>query len=160
MYRRIVLAYDGTREGRSALREGALLAKGCGAQMFLLSVIAESAAARIGETASPNAVAREHANYQTILEEGVERLRAHGCDAVARLALGEPAKVIAAFAREVDADLVVVGHRKVNTVTRWWSGSTGAYLLDHVGCTLLIALNTISDEQFETAFKAKADAAS
>ena len=38
---RIVLAYDGSREGRSALREGALLARKLGAQVFLLSVVAD-----------------------------------------------------------------------------------------------------------------------
>ena len=38
VYKRILLAYDGTREGLVALREGALLAKRCEAQVFLLSV--------------------------------------------------------------------------------------------------------------------------
>ena len=34
MYKRILLAYDGSLEGRTALREGALLARQCGAQVF------------------------------------------------------------------------------------------------------------------------------
>ena len=38
MYKRILLAYDGSREGLVALREGALLAKRQGARVFLLSV--------------------------------------------------------------------------------------------------------------------------
>jgi len=41
MYKRILLAYDGSVEGRTALREGALLARQCGAEVFLLSVLAE-----------------------------------------------------------------------------------------------------------------------
>jgi nucleotide-binding universal stress UspA family protein len=153
MYRRIVLAYDGSLEGRRALREGALLAKGCGAEVFLLSVVAETAGVQIGETAMAGAVAHERAAYQAILQEGVERLREHGCEATARLVQGEPSREIAAFAREVSADLVVVSHRKKNAMTRWWSGSTGAYLLDHIGCTLLVARNDISDEQFARAFR-------
>ena len=36
MYKRILLAYDGSVEGRTALREGALLARQCGAEVFLL----------------------------------------------------------------------------------------------------------------------------
>jgi nucleotide-binding universal stress UspA family protein len=39
MYKRIVLAYDGSVEGRTALRDGALLAKQCRAEVFLLSVL-------------------------------------------------------------------------------------------------------------------------
>ena len=35
MYKRILLAYDGSVEGRTALREGALLARQCGAEVFL-----------------------------------------------------------------------------------------------------------------------------
>ena len=41
MYKRILLAYDGSVEGRTALREGALLARQCGAEVFLLSVLAD-----------------------------------------------------------------------------------------------------------------------
>ena len=88
----------------------------------------------------------------SILQEGVERLKALGFEPVASLVQGEPAKVIARFAHEVSADLVVVGHRKQSAVARWWSGSTDAYLMDHIGCTLLVARNTITDDQFETAF--------
>jgi len=40
MYHRILLAYDGSREGRTALREGALLARRYGAAVYLLSVVA------------------------------------------------------------------------------------------------------------------------
>ena len=42
MYKKILLAYDGSREGLVALREGALLARQCGAQVFLLSVLSSS----------------------------------------------------------------------------------------------------------------------
>jgi len=34
MYKRILLAYDGSIEGRTALREGALLARQCSAEVF------------------------------------------------------------------------------------------------------------------------------
>jgi nucleotide-binding universal stress UspA family protein len=51
MYKRILLAYDGSVEGRTALREGALLAKQCGAEVFLLSVIADSGTLLLSEVA-------------------------------------------------------------------------------------------------------------
>ncbi|HCI98959.1 MAG TPA: universal stress protein, partial [Sulfitobacter sp.] len=37
MYRTILLAYDGTTEGRLALREGARLAQICNAEVVLLA---------------------------------------------------------------------------------------------------------------------------
>jgi nucleotide-binding universal stress UspA family protein len=157
MYRRIVLAYDGTREGRTALREGALLAKGCGAEVVLLSVIAETPGVQIGESAHPGVIDHERNAYAGILQEGLERLRSHGFEAQARLVQGEPPRVIAAVAREVGADLVVVGHRRRSMIQRWWSGSTGAYLSDLLGCSVLIARNDITDEQFQRAFGKLAD---
>ena len=64
---------------------------------------------------------------------------------------GEPARVIGAYAGEVKADLVVVGHHKRNMVERWWSSPTSAYLCDHIGCTVIIARNAVSDQAFEKA---------
>ena len=39
MYRKVLLAYDGSIEGRRALREGAKLAQLCRAEVFLLAVV-------------------------------------------------------------------------------------------------------------------------
>jgi len=145
MYQRILLAYDGTLEGRSALREGAVLAMHCGAKVYLLSVVAETAGIQMAEGAHSGPIALRQELYKTVLDEGTERLRALGLDPVAHLVSGEPARVIGAYAREIGADLVVVGHRRQNALTRWWSGSSGAYLVDHVGCSLLISRNQVSD---------------
>jgi nucleotide-binding universal stress UspA family protein len=51
MYKRILLAYDGSVEGRTALREGALLARQCGAEVFLLSVLADAVTLLFAEAA-------------------------------------------------------------------------------------------------------------
>jgi nucleotide-binding universal stress UspA family protein len=149
MYARILLAYDGSLEGRTALREGALLAKGCGAKVFLLSVVSETAGLRIGESAFPGAVMHERNSYKSVFDDGVERLKRLGFEPVAKLVEGEPALEISAFAKRVSADLVVVGHRRQTLVERWWSGSTGAYLLDNIGCSLLVARRVFTDEEFQ-----------
>ncbi len=39
MYKKVLLAYDGSIEGRRALREGAKLAQLCRAEVFLLAVV-------------------------------------------------------------------------------------------------------------------------
>ena len=93
MYRCIVLAYDGTREGRSALREGALLARSWGSKLVLLSVIAETAGLQIGESALPGALLREEEAYRAILQEGADRLRSLGFEPEARLEIEATAVV-------------------------------------------------------------------
>jgi len=149
MFRRILLAYDGSVEGAVALREGALLAKRCEARVFILSVIPQTPGVRMAEGVHAGAIAQHSDHYRLLLERGVARLKELGFQPVARLVVGEPVREIGKFAREVGADLVVVGHRRQNMLERWWSGPTQAYISDHIGCSLLIARNAISDEAFE-----------
>jgi nucleotide-binding universal stress UspA family protein len=154
MYRRIVLAYDGSREGRAALREGALLARKLGAQIFLLSVVAENAGMRMGDAAWPDGVGQTRQTYKDLFDEAIARLREKGMNPEGRIVEGEPAPTIAAYAKEVGADLVVVGHRRQSMLQRWWSGGAGAYLVDHLGCSLLIGRHQVSDEEFQAQFDA------
>ncbi|MGH6955395.1 MAG: universal stress protein [Caulobacteraceae bacterium] len=149
MYRKVLLAYDGTMQGAVALREGALLAKRCGAAVFILSVAPEVGGMQFAEGVQNGPVALQMERYRELLDRGVDRLKRLGMEPVSRLAAGDPAKVIGAFAREVGADLVVVGHHRRNMLERWWSGPSGAYLSDHIGCSLLIARSVVSDEVFE-----------
>jgi nucleotide-binding universal stress UspA family protein len=149
MYARILLAYDGTREGAIALREGALLAKQCRAQVFLLSVLRETEGVLMAEGIYGDVVGQQMDEYRGILERGVAALKRLGVNPVAKLVVGEPAPCIGVYAKEMKADLVVLGHRRQSLLQRWWSGGTGAYISDHVACSVLIARNVISDEAFE-----------
>jgi nucleotide-binding universal stress UspA family protein len=149
MYKRIVLAYDSSREGRAALREGALLAKRCNAQVFLLSVAATSVGLNVSESTYPGPVAHHEATQRALLAEGVQRLMELGFSPSSELVSGDPTQAIGAYARRVGADLVVVGHRRQSLLERWWSGSAGGYLLDRIDCSLLISRRSISDAEFE-----------
>jgi nucleotide-binding universal stress UspA family protein len=149
MYKRILLAYDGSVEGRTALREGALLAKQCGAQVFLLSVLTETGTLLLSEVSVAVATAQMEEDFQEILKEGVARLKKLGFDPVAELVRGQPAEEIGKFAKKVGADLIVVGHRRQSAFDRWWSGPKGAYLMDYTDCSLLVARNAVSDEAME-----------
>jgi nucleotide-binding universal stress UspA family protein len=159
MYQRVLLAYDGTREGRTALREGALVAGRFACRVFLLCVVAETPGIRIGEAAYAGGLVQTQDSYQALFDEAMTRLAELGFQPEGRMVTGEPAAEIAAYAREIHADLVVVGHRKKSLLERWWSGETGAYLVDHLACSLLIARRTVTDEEFLAAL-AKRPAAS
>lgn len=148
MYQRILLAYDGSIEGRTALREGALLARRFGAQVFVLSVMAETAGTKLGEGIGGGGIAQLRVEYERVLQQGMERLAALGFQAAGKLVIGEPAREIAAYAEQVNADLVVVGHRHQSAIGRWWSGSSGVYLSDHTRCSLLVCKNVIDDAHF------------
>ena len=154
MYKRVLVAYDGSREGRSALREGALLVRTVGAELYVLAVVAETPGMRVAEGAHAGVMAHQDEAYRTLLEEAVRGIANFGIPVKGKLVRGEPAQEIGAYSRQIKADLVVVGHRKQNLLQRWWSGPNGAYLSDYIGCSLLIARAEISHEDFMRAMAA------
>lgn len=149
MYDRILLAFDGSREGLIALREGALLARRFEAQVFLLSVLNSSALGAAGPDGSYVDASNDMIEASNaMLERGVAAATRLGLSPTAHLLIGEPAAQIGAYAREIKAELVVVGHRRQGMLERWWSGSTGANVSDHVDCSVLIGRTVISDDDF------------
>jgi nucleotide-binding universal stress UspA family protein len=148
MYRKIVLAFDGSHEARSALREGALLALRCEARVWLLCVLTDGAAVAMAEGIQPGAAEQILAASRQLVDEGVGKLKSVGLEASGHIARGDPAPTISNFVREVGADLVVLGHRRRSFLERWWNGKSGAYIVDNVECSLLVAQHPVSDEDF------------
>ncbi len=141
MYRTIILAYDGSQQGREALDQGAELASLCRARVYLLAVVAPGLGVLLAEAASPSDLPeREYQEVRRVLTEGAEGLRRAGLSVETRLGTGNPAEEIGRMAREVGADLVVVGHREQTALARWWNGSVGASLLAHAPCSLLVVI--------------------
>lgn len=152
MYKKVLLAYDGSLEGAIALREGAILAKRFGTEVYLLSVVPHLGGLQVAEGVHAGAVAHELERFREVLERGVDRLTKLGLKPEAKLAVGDPARVIGEYAKEMGVDLVVVGHRKLSLLERWWSGASGGYISDYIGCSLMIARNAVSDKVFQGEF--------
>jgi nucleotide-binding universal stress UspA family protein len=148
LYKKVLLAYDGSIEGRRALREGAKLAQLCGAEVFLLAVVEISSGAVTLEGGFAVPVEEQIEIYKGILAEGVDRLKAMGFSPTARLGMGAAGQEIAGVAEEIGANLVVVGHRPTGPLARWWFGSVGTYLIKHLRCSVLVAQTEIGDDQF------------
>ena len=83
MYKKVLLAYDGSIEGRRALREGAKLAQFCGAEVFLLAVVEPSFGATL-EGGVMISMDEQIATCEAILAEGAKRLKAMGFSPTAR----------------------------------------------------------------------------
>jgi nucleotide-binding universal stress UspA family protein len=142
MFSNVLLAFDGTREGRAALREAAALAKRLGAKVHLLSVVHLGPGALMAEAAlAGTMLAYEEAETRRILDEGVAQFRADGLDADGTLTRGpDPAHDIAEAARDIGADLIVIGHHARGGLARLWHGSVGANLIAQAPCSVLIAI--------------------
>ncbi len=147
MYKKVLLAYDGSVEGRRALREGAKLAQLCRSEVFLLAVV-EVSSIMTPEAGLTIPIELQTEDYKAILNEGTERLKALGFSPTARLEVGDAGQKIAEVAEEIGAHLVVGGHRPHGALARWF-GSIGSYLVKRLRCSVLVAQTEISDAEFE-----------
>ena len=147
MYKKVLLAYDGSVEGRRALREGAKLAQLCRSEVFLLAVV-EVSSIMTPEAGLTIPIELQTEDYKAILNEGTERLKALGFTPTARLEVGDAGQKIAEVAEEIGAHLVVVGHRPQGALARWF-GSIGSYHVKRLRCSVLVAQTEISDTEFE-----------
>jgi len=141
-YRKILLAYNGSREGKRALFECADLAGFLGAELHLLAVASMPPSLFLTEGFVPEQLLEEEKKRtQSVLDEGIQALTSKGFKATGHLAAGEPVEEICRVAKDVGADLIVVGHNQSTSwAARWWKGSVGASLLDYAPCSILIAL--------------------
>jgi len=142
-YRKILLAYNGSAEGKRALLECAELANFLHAETYLLAVASMPPSLFLTEGFVPEELLEEEKKRtQQVLDEGIATLKDRGFAAAGHLAVGEPVEEICRRAKELSVDLVVVGHnQKTSFAARWWKGSVGASLLDYSPCSILIALS-------------------
>ena len=147
MYKKVLLAYDGSIEGRRALREGAKLAQLCRSEVFLLAVV-EVSSIMTPEAGLTIPIELQTEDYKAILAEGTERLKSVGFNPTSRLEVGDAGQKIAEVAEEIGAQLVVVGHRPQGPLARWF-GSIGSYLVKRLRCSVLVGQTEISDAEFE-----------
>jgi nucleotide-binding universal stress UspA family protein len=145
MYKTVLLCYDGSAEGRKALREGAMLARAMASETYLLAICRDLVSTSPPEGMTSVLVECEETVARAILDEGVRKLIDLGVKAQGTLLIGDPLVHIPSFAARIHADLVVIGHRPRGRLARWWSESPQPVLLNRVPCSMLIAMN--SDEK-------------
>ena len=149
-YRTIVLAYDGSEDGRRALLEGAELAKRFKAKTHLLAVIKDDAGAALAQAYVATPPGDNTVFHQNTLRDGVKFLKGHGLEVTGHVVRGDPVTEIVKLAQEVKADLVVVGHRERGLLEKWWTTPTSMSLLEKIDCSLLIGMHDADTRVLQT----------
>ena len=141
MFKTILLAYNGTREGKSALLACAEIALFAKSDMHLLAVANMPSSMFITEGyLSEELLDAEKKHGQQVLDEGAAQLKQMGINVIPHLKIGEPVEEICRLAAELKANLIIIGHQqKAPLTSRWWRGSVGRMLLDHAPCSIYIA---------------------
>jgi nucleotide-binding universal stress UspA family protein len=141
MFKKILMAYNGSRDGKTALLACSEIATFTKAETHLLAVAGMPSSMFLTEGFLPEELLEEEKKRaQEVLEEGVSQLKDRGYVVTGHLAVGEPVEEICRLASEIGADLVIVGHER-RGIARWWHGSVGKSLLDHAPCSVFVSLS-------------------
>lgn len=143
MYKRILLAYDGSDAGQKALLDCRELAQWSGSEVNLIAVMpsAMSFVGLEGGVYDVELEEREKKKYQSVLEDGLRRLADAGYSAKGEVIVGEAVDEITKYAKKIDANLIVVGHKHLESwAARWWRGSISSVLIEHAPCSVLVAI--------------------
>ncbi len=143
MYKRILLAYDGSESGQKALLDCGALVQWSRATLTLVAVMPHHIdfIGAEGGFYDPKLTEREKLNYQAILQKGLQDLSQAGHSADGEVLTGDTITEITGYARKINADLIVVGHKHLDGwAARWWRGSSSSALIEHAHCSVHVAI--------------------
>lgn len=143
MYKRILLAYDGSKSGQKALLDCRDIAQWSQASLTLIAVMPplRQMVAAEGVIYEQSVVDQEKIRYKGILNDGLRRLIESGHEASGEVLYGETVDEIARYAKQIEADLIVVGHKHLDGwAARWWKGSVSKSLIAQAPCSVLVVI--------------------
>ena len=143
MFKRILLAYDGSESGQKALLDCHDIAQWSHAELYLVAVMPPATTYLAAEAGvfDDGRDEQERQKYQAILDDGLQRLATSGHNATGEVVVGESVHQITQAARRVNADLIVVGHKHLDSwAARWWRGSSSPALIEHASCSVLVVI--------------------
>jgi nucleotide-binding universal stress UspA family protein len=143
MYKRILLAYDGSGPGQRALLDARDMANWGSPELHLVAVMPPPAAFIGGEGGiyDPEREKEEELRYKGILEDGLRRLSESGHAVRGQVLVGDAVDEIARHAKDIGADLIVVGHKHLDSwAARWWRGSLSKSLIENAPCSVLVVI--------------------
>ena len=143
MYKRILLAYDGSELGQKALLDCRDIAQWSQAALTLIAVtpIHMQVIGIEGGIYDRSLAEQDKEKYQGVLDDGLRRLRESGHQANGEVLYGEVVDEIARYAEKIEANLIVVGHKHLEGwAARWWRGSVSKSLIEHAPCSVLVVI--------------------
>ena len=143
MYKRILLAYDGSEAGQRALLDCNEIAQWSKPQLHLVAVMPPPAALIGGEgfVYDARGEEEERKRYETVLADGLRKLSESGHRAQGEVVIGDAVDEITRYATQMEADLIVVGHKHLDSwAARWWRGSVSKTLIEHAPCSVLVVI--------------------
>ena len=137
MFKKILVAYDGSEGAKLALTKAREIAQAAKADLHILAVgrIPEYA-----ETVSEVEEEKEQAQnyYSKIMDEASKQVKQQGLTPTVHIDFGKPADTILRISENLQVDLVVLGTHPHAAVRRRFLGATVDKVIDHAHCSVLV----------------------
>ena len=134
MFKKILLAYDGSEGAKQALEAGINLARLHQAELWALTV-QEKIPPSLMEVAEK---VFGYQYFEQIMEEARTRVQKAGIELKTEIRMGHPAQTIVEVAKEGKFDLILMGHTGLSEVWVRFLGSTAEKVSRHAPCSVLI----------------------
>ncbi|MBI4399273.1 universal stress protein [Candidatus Micrarchaeota archaeon] len=137
MFRKILVAVDGSPQGNNALTAALDIAKRYEAMVSVINVVQPFT----WTVPSSEVLLLEQSmgKFQAeILEKAVEHGKKQSVEIKAISATGYPPEIIAKTAKAGKYDLIVIGNRGLSKIDRFLLGSTSEKILRSAECTILV----------------------
>ncbi|WP_290819221.1 universal stress protein [Halovivax sp.] len=139
MFDRILVPTDGSEHAEAAADDAIELAADQGATMHVLSIADPGPLGDLklpGDAARPSEALTERA--EEFVVGIVDRAEAAGVDVEGTVRSGPPGEAILEYAREIDADLIVMGSRGRGGLHRMAVGSVADHVIRVGDCRVLV----------------------
>jgi nucleotide-binding universal stress UspA family protein len=144
--RRLLVPLDGDPDHEQGIRTASDLARVCGADLHLLMVVRtlgtlpgeKAVAARLLPGATLEALELSLRGAAEYLGQQVAQMQGIGLAASAEVQRGDPVHAIIQTARQVQADLIVLGTHGKTGLSAFWAESTAPRIADRAHIPLLI----------------------
>ncbi len=140
MSEKIIVGTDGSDRAKHAVAEAIRIAKALGAEVHVVTAGRSMRGGKI--VGAPEAAAAVYGNVESeargaLIEEALESARLAGVTAEGHIRDDEPGDALVACARELDADLIVVGNKGMSGGRRLL-GSVPNKVSHEAPCSVLI----------------------
>lgn len=132
MFKRILVAFDGSNHAVKALKMAADLCKKYGAALSVATAV------NLPELPDSGERNGENDSFHSDLERAAQIAKQEGVAVVTHLLRGSVANTLQRFAEENRFDLVLVGARGRNAVQRFLMGSVSTHLITNLECAVMV----------------------
>lgn len=135
MYKKILVAFDGSRYSNKAVKEAIDLATISGAELFVVTAVDVTDEF---ESQAPGLTDKMTEKAKKLLDKVTKKISAANIKISGEVHVGDPFDVIVNTAKKKRADLIVMGSHGRTGIVRLLMGSVAARVIGHAPCNVLV----------------------